>query len=93
MGVNKPRSANIDLYWRVVDGGSTVDVTTKAWTVATPTSPSALTINDNPNVFEEIEYSIDPPGSFGTMQFKIVLRSSNSATVPQVKDFRAIAST
>ena len=93
LGVNKPRSANIDLYWRVVDGGSTVDVTTKAWTVATPTSPSALTINDNPNVFEEIEYSIDPPGSFGTMQFKIVLRSSNSATVPQVKDFRAIAST
>ena len=29
--------------------------------------------------------------SFGTMQFKIVLNSTNSSRVPLLKDFRAIA--
>ena len=99
LNVNRPRSANVDLYFRVVEGGSSTDISTVAWQVATPVEPIA--INDNPNVFKEIQYSIDPggagytasPDTFGTMQFKIVLRSSNSSTVPQVKDFRAIAST
>ena len=94
INANRPRSSNIDLYYRVLEGGSSDDIATKAWTAASPTS--ALPINDNPRVFQEVEYSIDPLGagvSFGTMQFKIVLRSTNSATVPQVKDFRAIAAT
>ena len=91
IGVNRPRSANVDLYWRVIEGGSSIDIETVAWTAAAPTV--AIAINDNPSAFKDIEYSIDPTGSFGTMQFKIVMRSSNSATVPQVKDFRAIAST
>lgn len=99
LNVNRPRSANVDLYFRVAEGGSSTDVSSVAWQAVTPVEPIA--INDNPNAFKEIQYSIDPgvgtyaasPGTFGTMQFKIVLRSSNSATVPQVKDFRAIAST
>ena len=97
LNVNRPRAANVDLYWRVVEGGSNVDIATVAWTLSPGTnstsSPPSIPINDNPAVFEEIQYSIDPDGSFGTMQFKIVLRSTNSSTVPQVKDFRAIAST
>jgi len=105
LNINRPRSANVDLYWRVVEGGSNVDIATVDWTLSPGTnstsSPPSAPINDNPAVFEEIQYSIDPlasgdpptGGSFGTMQFKIVLRSTNSSTVPQVKDFRAIAST
>ena len=99
LNVNRPRSSNVDLYFRVVEGGSSTDISTVAWQVASPVE--SIAINDNPNVYKEIQYSIDPgagtytasPDTFGTMQFKIVLRSSNSATVPQVKDFRAIAST
>ena len=94
LNVNKPRSANVDLYWRVVEGGSATDIETVAWSnTIVSQDPTVIPINDNPGVFKEIHYSIDPPGSFGTMQFKIVMRSSNSSTVPQVKDFRAIAST
>jgi hypothetical protein len=91
LNVNRPRSARVDLYWRVVEGGSSTDITTVGWTYATPIIN--VPINDNPSAFPEVQYEIDPTGSFGTMQFKIVLRSSNSSTVPQVKDFRAIAST
>jgi hypothetical protein len=91
INVNRPRSAAVDLYWRVLEGGSSVEIADKSWTAATPNE--AIQVNDNPSVFKEVQYSIDPTGSFGTMQFKIVLRSSNSSTVPLVKDFRAIAST
>jgi hypothetical protein len=91
LNVNRPRSARVDLYWRVVEGGSSTDITTVGWTYATPIID--VPINDNPSSFPEVQYEIDPTGSFGTMQFKIVLRSTNSSTVPQVKDFRAIAST
>jgi hypothetical protein len=99
LNVNRPRSANIDLYFRVVEGGSSIDINDVAWQYASPVEP--ISINDNTSVFKEIAYSIDPgdstysasPDSFGTMQFKIVMRSSNSSTVPLVKDFRAIAST
>lgn len=94
LNVNRPRSANVDVYWRVVEGGSSVDIETVAWSnTVVSQDPPVIPINDNPMGFKEIHYSIDPTGSFGTMQFKIVLRSSNSSTVPQVKDFRAIAST
>ena len=101
ISVNRPRAANVDLYWRVVEGGSNTEISTVNWIQAPSSgagytatqSPTVVPINDNPAVFEEIQYAIDPDGSFGTMQFKIVLRSINSATVPQVKDFRAIAST
>jgi hypothetical protein len=91
LNINRPRSANVDLYWRVIEGGSSTDITTVAWQPGYPNE--AISVNDNPSVFKEVQYEIDPPGSFGTMQFKIVMRSSNSATVPLVKDFRAIAST
>lgn len=91
INVNRPRSANVDLYWRVLEGGSSSDISDVAWTAAVPNE--GIAVNDNPSVFKEVQYEIDPTGSFGTMQFKIVLRSSNSSTVPLVKDFRAIAST
>ena len=91
LNVNRPRSAAVDLYWRVVEGGSSADISTVNWTAAPPVE--AIAINDNPSVFKEVQFEIDPTGSFGTMQFKIVMRSTNSSTVPQVKDFRAIAST
>ena len=64
------------------------------WTEATPVD--TIPFNDDPSLFADAEYSIDPLGanvSFGSMQFKIVLNSTNSSRVPQLKDFRAIAAT
>ena len=64
------------------------------WVLATPTA--SISINDNPGIFEEVQYDLDPLGanvSFGSMQFKIVMRSTNTSTVPSIRDFRAIAAT
>ena len=91
---NRPGSSNIDLYYRVLEAGSLADMNDTTYTLATPTA--TIPINDNPGVFNEVQYDIDPLGtnvSFGSMQFKIVLRSTNTSTVPTVRDFRAIAAT
>ena len=92
--VNRPGSSNVELYYRVLTSGSAADMNATAWALASSTA--SIGINDNPAVFEEVQYEIDPLGanvSFGSMQFKIVLRSTNTSTVPTVKDFRAIAAT
>ena len=94
MDVNRPAASNVDLYFRVLTSGSQADMNDTTFTLATPTQ--SIGINDNPGVFEEVQYDIDPLGanvSFGSMQFKIVMRSTNTSTVPTIKDFRAIAAT
>ena len=91
---NRPAASNIDLYYRVLPSGSLVDMNDTAFIAASPTQ--SIGINDNPAIFEEVQYDIDPLGanvSFGSMQFKIVMRSTNTSTVPTIKDFRAIAAT
>ena len=91
LGANVPTGATVDLYWKTTGAGEDGDFDALAWTLATPTEP--IVINNDRSVYDEVKYSIDPTGSFGSMAFKIVMRSSNSAAVPTIKDFRAIAAT
>ena len=91
LSANRPSGTNIDFYHRTVAAGSDIDFNSVAWTLASPVD--AIPVNDNDSVYSESKYVIDPTGSFGSMAFKIILRSKNSATPPTVKDFRAIAAT
>ena len=102
LSVNLPTAGSVRLYYRVLQGDGTVrvggvdynELNDVPFTEASPVD--AITFNDNPGIFAEAEYDIDPLGanvSFGTMQFKIVLNSTNSSRVPLLKDFRAIAAT
>ena len=91
LGANVPTGATVDLYWKTTGAGEDGDFDALAWTLATPAEP--IVINNDRSVYDEVKYSIDPAGSFGSMAFKIVMRSTNSAVVPTIKDFRAIAAT
>ena len=86
----KPGAGDIDLYYRVTQGGE--DISGVDWIEATSVNP----IPSNSSEFSEVRYDIDPLGagaSFGAIQFKIVLKSTISSLPPLVKDFRAICST
>ena len=89
INVNRPGSSNVDLYYRVLEGGSSADINDIAFIEASPTE----SIPVNERSYSEVRYDIDPTGSFGTVQFKIVLRSTVSSTPPKIKDFRAICAT
>jgi len=87
VNVNKPDSANIDIYYKVADD-TTTDFDAVDWILAT--SDKVIPTN-NGGEYTEMHYEVDPSKSFDSFSVKIVLRSENSSSVPTVKDFRAIA--
>ena len=96
MNVNRPGAANVDLYYRTLEGGSSANINDVAFTLASPAEAIPVTEGS----FSEVRYDLDETvlaaaniGSFGTIQFKIVLRSTSTSNVPKVKDFRAICAT
>ena len=88
-----PSSDNVYFRCRVLEGGSNADISDVAFTAATPVE----SIPVNENSFTEVRYDLDETvlsnKSFGTIQFKIVLRSTSTSNVPKIKDFRAICAT
>ena len=90
---NRPGASNIKLFYRILEGGESGDINDKAFIEATPVDPIPV----NESGFSEVRYDIVESTlnnkSFSTIQFKIVLMSTNSSLVPRVKDFRAICAT
>ena len=97
LSVNRPAGSTIDFYYKTLASGSDVDFAGLDWTLALPSDD--IPTNGNSNVYNEVKYSIEeisagvPLASFGSMAFKIILKSKNSSTPPTIKDFRAIAAT
>ena len=96
LNVLRPGSSNVDLYYRTLEGGSSADISDVGFTLATP----AESIPVNESSFSEVRYDLTESvltaaniGSFGTIQFKIVLRSTSTSNPPLIKDFRAICAT
>ena len=87
--VNRPGGSNVRLFFRTLEGGDSGDINDVAFSEASPTE----SIPVNETEFNEVRYDIDPTGSFGSIQFKIVMTSTVSSTPPRVSDFRAICAT
>lgn len=83
---NIPEEAEVDLYYRAIVKNSVKKLTEYVW-VNVPTS---YIKNSNVNEFIEQQYMIDV-GAFNTHQIKLVLRSTDQADIPRVKDLRVIA--
>lgn len=93
LSANRPAGSNIDVYYKTLAAGSDVDFNSLGWVAINPVD--AIPTSDDPSVYSEVKYTVDPvpTGSFGSMAFKIILRSKNSSKTPTLKDFRAIAAT
>ena len=90
LNVKQPSGTTVELYFRAL-GGQDADINTVAFTQATPetTIPTG-------NTFKEVHFATDPLGAgtaFSQIQFKIVMKSTRSSKVPEIKDLRAICST
>ena len=90
MDVNRPTASNVLLYYRALPAGTGKDINDEDFILANPTTGS---VPFNSLGFTEVRYDIDPAGTFGKIQFKIVMQSTNSSTPPRIKDFRAICAT
>jgi len=89
MAANRPSGSYIDVYYKAIASGSDAPLSQTDWTLAV--IDQAIQTDDDPNVFREYVYTIDSLDDFNTFQIKIVFTSSNTSSVPRIKDFRAIA--
>lgn len=95
IAANRPSGADFDLYYRTDTSQDSADgiLLNTEWNLqlAETNNPT----DNNPNVFREYEYLIGGPNGsltpFNAFQLKVVMKSTNSSKVPQLRDFRAIA--
>jgi len=86
MDINRPSQTTVELYYRVSDNEEILDGLD--WIQATAEEPIQY---DDSGFYNESEFVIDPPGVFTFFAVKIVMKSTNSSRVPQVRDLRIIA--
>ena len=87
LDINRPTGTTISLYHRTAEDETALSTT--AWTLGTP--QDVIQINDNPNVFSETEWTINPTNSFKAYAVKIVFTSNNQAVTSQASSLRTIA--
>lgn len=85
-----PYEANVDVYYRTSELGSTSPLEDKNWTLIAPDSPIVYAQPGNVS-FTDITYSSNDITAFNSVQVKLVMKSSNTAAVPLIKDLRVIA--
>lgn len=87
MDVSKPSAADVKVYYKTKLVGETIDIATKEFVEIT-----GITITDSlSGEFYEVEKQLDNLSQFESVVLKIALLSTNTATVPKVKNLRAIA--
>jgi len=88
---NRPSVANFDVYYRVAEGDQVLSDQNFRLIAPEETRPS----DENETVFRDYEYLVGGQGGLGTrfdqFQVKIVLKSTNAAKHPVIKDLRIIA--
>ena len=88
---NRPSSSDFQVYYRVA--ASDTVLIDENWILISEQTNNPS--DENEFVYRQYEYIVGGQAgnlpAFTQMQFKIVFRSTNSAKVPTIKDFRAIA--
>jgi len=89
MAVNVPTNASIDVYYKLNKVGTNIDFNTVPYTLVAP--DSVIPNTSSTTNFTDIDYSVKDLAPFDAITIKIVFRSTNSAEIARVKDFRVIA--
>lgn len=85
---NLPSFCGIDVYYKIIPQNSSTNIDLIPYTLV---SPESSLIQSDDGEYKDAKYSKDFSGQFSNLIVKIVMKSSNSAYVPTIKDFRVIA--
>ena len=87
---NLPADASIEVWYKTNIVGSNVPFGNAPYSQMTIDSPLANSSNQE-DQFYDASYSLDDLVAFDAVQIKIVMKSSNTAQVPRIKDLRVLA--
>jgi hypothetical protein len=90
---NVQSTASIRVFYRLTSSEEVRDINTLGWIPFNTAGEEdiAVTPAEDDDEFREYKYTADNLTEYSTFQFKIVLKGTNSATPPIVKDMRGIA--
>lgn len=87
--LNLPNEADVKLYYRLDKASSADNIKKKLWI---PISSDANLIKtSNTEQFIETVYTMQDISAFDQIQVKIAMKTTNTAKVPRIKNFRLIA--
>jgi hypothetical protein len=90
---NVRTSSSVKVYYRVTSSSEVRNVNDLAWTPFNTDGSSDLSVTpaQDDSTFKEYKYSDNNITGFTAFQIKVVLKGTNSAYPPLVKDLRGIA--
>jgi hypothetical protein len=88
MSVDLPPNADVKVYYRTNEVGSSEDFFDQRYYLVTP---EVAMVQNNDGQFYDVEYSVTDMVPFDAISAKIVFNSTNSAKAPRIKDLRIIA--
>lgn len=94
ISANRPPQTSIEVYYKVLGSGETTRFIDEPWTLMQLKNEQRQVFSNSNRIFREYEYQTirnSTEKTFATFAIKIVMRSSNPAVVPIIKNFRAIA--
>lgn len=86
---NIPETSDVEVYYKSALGSS-VDFNTLNWTLINP-EKTIVKSQVGSDEYKDIDYSIEGLAQFDNLSIKIVMKSTNSAAVPKLRDLRIIA--
>ena len=83
----------VEVYFRTTSSEEVRDVKDLNWTPfnGNGSEDTAVTPAERANEFKEYKYSVKDIPEFTAFQIKIVMKTTNSALAPRIKDMRGIA--
>ena len=86
-------SSEVEVYFRTTSSEESRDVKDLSWTPfnSDGSEDTAVTPAETANEFKEYKYSASALTEFTAFQIKIVMKGTNSALAPRIKDLRGIA--
>jgi len=90
---NVRASAEVEVYFRGTSAEEVRDIKDLSWTPFNGNGSEDITVApaESNNQFKEYKYSASAISDFTAFQIKIVMKGTNSAHAPRVKDLRGIA--
>ena len=83
-----PTEADVFVYYKI--GNSGTNFLSTDWVLLNPDVTMPKTAIGN-NIFSDVDYTADSLSQFSIVMVKLVMKSTNTASVPRVKDLRIIA--
>ncbi len=89
--MNLPNEADIQLFYRLDKAASSDNIKKKMWVKLPSDGTGNLIKTSNTSQFTEAVYTMQDISPFDQIQVKIAMKTTNTAKVPRIKNFRLIA--